>query len=149
MSLRFLALVLATLLLAACASSPGGHRGYDRGYDRGYARCLDCGTVERIEVVHGERRASGGGAILGGIVGGVIGNQIGSGDGRRAATAAGAIGGAVAGHQIEKSQNAAPSYDLFIRMDDGRRIVINQRDIGGIREGSYIELRGDRVYLLR
>ena len=145
MPTRLAAIVLTALVLTACASGPGGHRSHDGGY----ARCQDCGTVERIEVVRGERTSSGGGAILGGIVGGVLGNQVGSGSGRRAATAVGAIGGAVAGDQIEKSQNAGPSYDVFIRMDDGRRIVVNQRDIGAIREGSYIELRGSRIVQLR
>ena len=142
---RHALIALSALLLAACASSPAPYRGQDGGY----ARCLDCGTVERIEVVGGERTSSGGGAVLGGIVGGVVGNQIGSGDGRRAATAVGAIGGAVAGNEIEKSRNAAPTYDLFVRMDDGRRIVLNQRDIGPIREGSYIQVRGNDAVLLR
>lgn len=146
MLLRSALISLFALVLVACASGP--NRGY-RSYDDGYARCQSCGTVERIEEVRGERSASGGGAILGGIVGGVIGNQIGSGDGRRAATGVGAIGGAVAGHQIEKNRNAAPTYDLFIRMDDGRRIVVNQRDIAGIREGSYIDLRGSTAVPLR
>ncbi|HBK55969.1 MAG TPA: peptidoglycan-associated outer membrane lipoprotein precursor [Xanthomonadales bacterium] len=149
MSIRLVSVLLSTLILAACASTSGGYRDYDRGYDGRHARCYDCGTVERIKVVRGERRSSGAGAVLGGIIGGVIGNQIGSGDGRRAATAVGAIGGAVAGDQIEKNQNAGPSYDLFIRMDDGERIVINQRDIGTIREGTYIELRNGKVHELR
>ncbi|MDZ4348430.1 MAG: glycine zipper 2TM domain-containing protein [Xanthomonadaceae bacterium] len=150
MSTRFALVILSALFLAACATSPGGNRGYsDRGYDDGYARCQSCGTVERIEVVRGERSSGGGGAVLGGIIGGVIGNQIGSGDGRRAATAVGAIGGAVAGNQVEKNRNAAPTYDLFIRMDDGRRIVVNQREIGGIREGSYIEMRGSEAFQVR
>lgn len=144
MILRLALISLFVSVLAACASDPGY-----RGYDRGYARCLDCGTVERIEEVYGERRSSGGGAILGGIVGAAIGNQIGSGDGRRAATAAGAIGGAVAGDQIEKNRNASLQFDIFIRMDDGRRVVVRQRDLRGIREGSYIELHGDTAYLLR
>lgn len=144
MILRLALISVFASVLAACASSPGY-----RSHDRGYARCLDCGTVERIEEVYGERRSGGGGAILGGIVGAAIGNQVGSGDGRRAATAAGAIGGAVAGDQIEKNRNASLQFDLFIRMDDGRRVVVRQRDLRGIAEGSYIELRGDTAYLLR
>ena len=126
----FISLAMAALL-SACAS--GGYsssqrhssedRSYqDRSYD-GYARCHDCGVVERIERVYGERRADGGGAILGGIVGGVLGNQVGSGDGRKAATVAGAIAGGIAGNTIEKNNNAAPVFELYVRMDDGRRLV--------------------------
>lgn len=145
MSMRIFAIILATSILGACASN-GYHRGYGQA-PGGYAYCQRCGVVERIERYDGERRASGGGAVAGAIIGGVLGNQVGSGSGRRAATAAGAIAGGVAGHQIEKNVNAAPTYDLFIRMDDGRRIVLTQRDLRGIREGSRIEVTGNTARL--
>lgn len=144
MTSRILLISLLSLFLAACASSGGGYG--QRPYD-GYARCMDCGTVERIEEVRGERTSSGGGAVLGGIVGGVLGNQVGSGSGRKAATVAGAVGGAIAGNAIERETNAAFTYDVFIRMDDGRRIVVNQRDLGGIRTGSYVRVSGNRATL--
>lgn len=143
MNIRLILLPVLALFLAACASSPQ----YGGGYGGGYARCYDCGTVERIEEVRGERQATGTGAVLGGIVGGVLGNQVGSGSGKKAATAAGAIAGAVAGNELEKNVQAAPTYDIFIRMDDGRRIVVNQRDLGGIRVGSYVRVSGGRATL--
>ena len=152
---RFLMVSIFALTLTACASS--GPRYTDSGYNnsRGYsnvnrndyARCYDCGTVERIERTYGERTSSGGGAILGGIVGGVLGNQVGSGSGRKAATVAGAIAGGVAGNNIEKNNNSAQMYELFLRMDDGRRIVLSQRDLRGIREGSRIQVRGNSARL--
>lgn len=151
---RFLSLSFCALMLTACASgggySNGGYsdRGYNSGRYDGYARCYDCGTVERIEQVYGERSASGGGAILGGIVGGVLGNQVGSGSGRKAATVAGAIAGGVAGNNIEKNRNSAGMYELSVRMDDGRRIVVDQRDLNGIREGSYVKVSGGRARLM-
>ena len=153
---RFLTLSFCALLLTACASGGGysnsnsgySDRGYNSGRYDGYARCYDCGTVERIERTYGERTASGGGAILGGIVGGVLGNQVGSGSGRKAATVAGAIAGGIAGNNIEKNNNAAGMYELFVRMDDGRRIVVDQRDLNGIREGSYVTVSGGRARLL-
>lgn len=147
--MKIRALIIATLALFLAACATGGGYGYgQRPYDGGYARCYDCGTVERIEEVRGARQASGAGAVLGGVIGGVLGNQVGSGSGRKAATAAGAIGGAVAGHEVEKNVQAAPAYDIFIRMDDGRRIVVNQRDLGGIRVGSYVRVDGGRARLL-
>jgi len=33
-------------------------------------------------------------------------------------------------------------------MDDGRRIIVNQADLNGIREGSYVRVSGNRARLL-
>lgn len=145
MKVRMLLIALATLFLAACATGPtGGGGGYGPAYGQGgsYARCNSCGVVEDIREVRGEGGSSGAGAVLGGLVGGVLGNQVGGGRGRTAATAAGAVGGAVAGNRIEQGQNLAPTYDIFIQMDDGRRLVVNQRDLAGIRVGSSVEITG-------
>lgn len=148
MMIRAVVISAVALLLGACASSGGsyGNRGYGNA-PGGYAYCQECGVVERIEQYSGERRAGGGGAVAGAIIGGVLGNQVGSGSGRKAATAAGAIAGGVAGHQIEKNVASGSRYDLFIRMDDGRRIVLTQRDLRGIREGDRIRVTGDSARL--
>lgn len=135
------------LSLGACATD-GGYYGNNRDYGNrgygnapsGYAYCQQCGVVERVEQYYGERRSGGGGAVAGAIIGGVLGNQVGSGSGRKAATVAGAIAGGVAGNQIEKNVRSAPRYDLFVRMDDGRRIVVTQRDLRGINEGSRVRV---------
>lgn len=145
---RIVFVAAIALTLGACASSGGYHGNRPYSSPDGYAYCQQCGVVERIERIYGERRAGGGGAVAGAIVGGVLGNQVGSGSGRKAATVAGAIAGGVAGNQIEKNTNAAPTYDLFVRMDDGRRIVLNQRDLHGIREGSRIRVSGNSARLL-
>lgn len=142
---RLLTLAFASLLLAACAS--GGSRYYG-GPSDGYARCYDCGRVERIETVYRQRESSGAGAVLGGIVGGVLGNQVGSGSGRKAATVAGAIAGGVAGNELEKDRRSAPLYELYVRMDDGRRLVVTQRDLNGIRTGSYVRVYNDVARLI-
>ncbi|MGE0208511.1 MAG: hypothetical protein AB7S42_05145, partial [Lysobacteraceae bacterium] len=75
------------------------------------------------------------------------GNQIGSGSGRAAATAAGAIAGGMVGNNAERNASSAPWYELYIRMDDGRRIVVSQRDLNGVREGAYIHISNGRAYL--
>ena len=151
MKFRFLVAAASALVLSACATGPAYHGRTHAGYsDNGYqaARCASCGTVERIEQVNGDRSTSGTGAVVGGIVGGVLGNQVGKGDGRKAATVAGVVAGAVVGNQIEKNQNG-PSFDIYVRMDDGRRLIFNQRDLGGIREGSYVQAEGSAVRLVR
>lgn len=145
MKLRLFITTALILLLAACASP--SQRGYGPN-NSGYARCYDCGRVERIDTYYGERRSTGGGAVLGGIVGGVLGNQVGGGSGRKAATVAGAIAGGVVGNELEKDSRSAPVHELSIQMDDGRRLVVTQQDLNGIREGSYVRVSSNRARLL-
>lgn len=153
MKYRLILIALASLALAACATGPGYGPGYNQGqggyYGGGQARCNTCGTVEDIREVYGDGGTTGGGAVLGGVVGAVAGNQVGGGSGRTAATVAGAAAGAYAGNAIERNRNQAPTYDIYVRMDDGRRVVINQRDLGGIRSGSYVEVTGTGSVRLR
>ncbi len=144
MNLRLLFTAALVVLLAGCVSPSS--RGY--GPSDGYARCYDCGRVERIERTYGERQSAGGGAILGGIVGGVLGNQVGGGSGRTAATVAGAIAGGVVGNELEKDRASSARYELYVLMDDGRRIIVNQADLNGIREGSYVRINGNRARLM-
>lgn len=151
MRLRSFLAVIPALALAACVAPGGYYSGQGGHYGQpptdGYARCMECGVVERIDRVYGEAQSGGGGAILGGIIGGIVGNQIGGGSGRAAATVAGAIAGGVVGNNAERNANAAPWYELYLRMDDGRRIVVSQRDLHGIREGAYIRISNGQAYL--
>ena len=39
------------------------------------------------------------------------------------------------------------SYDVHVRMDDGRTVVINQRDLAGIRENTYVRVVNGKVVL--
>jgi outer membrane lipoprotein SlyB len=147
-------LIISALMavgLSACASG-----GYDRGYGYndgrpayGQSRCNTCGVVERIEVAsRGSAGNSGGGAVAGAIIGGVLGSQIGSGDGRKAATVAGAIAGGVAGNRIERNVRDRDVYQVFVRMDDGRLLVVEQGDLGRVREGSRVVVSGGNVRLI-
>ncbi len=146
MTIRIALLLVLASLLGACASGPryadqGGY-GYGQGYG---SSCRDCGTVERIVQISGDRRATGGGAVAGAVIGGVLGSQVGSGSGRDAATVAGAIAGGVAGHQTEKNVRAAPRYEITVRMNNGARLLYTQRDHHGLREGDYVISRGKSV----
>jgi len=84
------------------------------------AKCDNCGTVTDVKTVKKEGEGSGVGAVAGGVLGGVIGHQIGSGRGNTAATIVGAGAGAYAGHQVEKSQKSTTTYQVFVKMDDGK-----------------------------
>jgi outer membrane lipoprotein SlyB len=83
-------------------------------------KCDNCGTVTDVKTVKKEGEGSGVGAVAGGVLGGVIGHQIGSGRGNTAATIVGAGAGAYAGHQVEKSQKSTTTYQVFVKMDDGK-----------------------------
>jgi len=150
---------IASLALAGCATSPGGS--YGGGYGGGYGNnggydssrtCADCGIVTRINTVASGRTApSATGAVLGGIVGAVAGHEIsdhtgGSRGNKNIAAAAGAVGGALAGNQIQKNVTN-DTYDITVRMDDGRTVVVNQRDLAGIRENTYVRVVNGRVVL--
>ncbi|KFN47174.1 glycine zipper 2TM domain-containing protein [Arenimonas metalli] len=146
---------LATAGLAACSTAPrnSGYGYNDRGY--GYSepqRCYDCGRVERIEQVYGARENSRTGAVLGGLVGAVAAREIpkhGSDGKQNTATVAGAVAGAIAGNAIENKVNEE-TFDVHVRMDDGRRIVINTNRLpAGIREGAYVRVDGNRISPLR
>jgi len=123
-----------------------GNAGYSQG------RCADCGIVTRIDAVQSNRSApSATGAVLGGIVGAVAGRTIshetgGSKGNQNVATVLGAGAGAVAGNAIQNNVTGE-SYDVQVRMDDGRVLVINQRDLNGIRENTYVRVVNGRVVL--
>jgi len=104
----FLAVALATL-----ASFP--FTAFAQG-----TTCTDCGTLQSMRYVEEKGQASGVGAVAGGVVGGVLGHQIGSGRGNTAATIVGAGAGAYAGHQIEKNQKSTTTYQVVVKLEDGK-----------------------------
>jgi outer membrane lipoprotein SlyB len=150
---------IASLALAGCATSPGYSGGYNNGGSYGNSnngynqnQCQDCGIVTRIDTVASGRTApTATGAILGGIVGAVAGHEIsdhtgGSRGNKNIAAAAGAAAGALAGNKIQQNVTGN-SYDIQVRMDDGRVIVVNQKDLGGIRENTYVRVVNGRVVI--
>lgn len=145
------AALCASLALAGCATtSPGYGGGYGRGYAAAPADCYDCGTVTRIEQGAGSRTPNATGAVVGGVLGAAAGRELAKNktdsEGRRnAATIGGAVAGAAIGNAIQN--RAGTGYDIYVRMRDGRELVVSQDDLGGIREGSYVEVRNGRAYL--
>ena len=150
-------LIAAALTLTATACTTTAPRNPGYGYDDRPAysepqRCYDCGTVERIEPVYGARSNSRTGAVLGGVIGAVVAREVpthGSDGKKNTATVAGAVAGAVAGNAIENKVNEQ-TFDIHVRMDDGRRIVINRNSLGNdLRVGSHVRVDGNRVIPLR
>lgn len=153
--------LLASLVLASCATTAPGYGTTGSGYyppaSSNTASCYDCGTVTRIEVISTGSTSSvpnATGAVLGGIVGAAAGRELAGDDnkGRRnTATVAGAVAGAVAGNAIQNRVQAnngtGGSYNVYVRMNDGRTTVVTQNDLGGIREGSYVRVYNGRASL--
>lgn len=157
MKIRLFAIgATSALVLAGCASSPGYSSG---GYNNGgsysspsTSYCADCGIVERIDTIPSGRSApSATGAVLGGIVGAVAGRTIsdstgGSEGNKNVSTVAGAVAGAAAGNAIQ-NRTTGDTYNITVRMDDGRRLTINQHDLGGIRVNTYVRVQNGKVVL--
>jgi outer membrane lipoprotein SlyB len=153
--------LLASLALASCATTAPGYGTTSSGYyppaSSNTASCYDCGTVTRIEVISTGNTSSvpnATGAVLGGIVGAAAGRELAGDDnkGRRnTATVAGAVAGAVAGNAIQNRVQAnngtGGSYNVYVRMNDGRTTVVTQNDLGGIREGSYVRVYNGRAWV--
>lgn len=150
-------LIAAALTLTATACTTTAPRNAGYGYDSRPAysqpqRCYDCGTIERIETVYGARTNSRAGAVLGGVIGAVVAREVpthGSQGNKNTATVAGAVGGALAGNAIENKRNEE-TFDIHVRMDDGRRLVLNRNSLGnGVREGAYVRVDGNSLTPLR
>lgn len=144
----------ASLALAGCATSGYGSPGYGSApmSSGSSVNCYDCGTVTRIEMTGtGSTAPRATGAVLGGLVGAVAGrkiadNQTDSEGRKNTATVAGAVAGAVAGNAIQSRVNTG-SYNVYVRMNDGRTTVVTQNDLGGIREGSAVRIYNGRASL--
>ncbi len=148
------AAVFATLAMAGCATTSPGY-GYGNAPPvSNNSSAYDFGTVTRIEMTSstGSNVPNATGAVLGGIVGAAAGRELADdkSKGRQnTATVAGAVAGAVAGNAIQNrvQANNSGSYNVYVRMNDGRTTVVSQSDLGGIREGSSVRVQNGRAWL--
>lgn len=148
------ATALVALAMAGCATtSPNYDRGYGNAPVYNGSRCYDCGTVTRIEMTSTGRSSvpNATGAVLGGIVGAAAGRELADDESKgrqNTATVAGAVAGAVAGNAIQNRVQANNnSYNVYVRMDNGRTQVVSQNDLGGIREGSHVRVENGQAWL--
>ena len=151
MKIRLISAAAAAMLaLAGCATtSPNSSYGYGSALPPSTGACYDCGTVTRIDTLAGAQNSGATGAVLGGVVGAAAGRTLAKDEskGRRnTATVAGAAAGALAGAAIQRNMNNA-SYNVTVRMNDGRMVTVTQSDLGGIRERSYVRVYDGRAWL--
>jgi len=82
--------------------------------------CANCGVVDSIRVIEHRGQGTGLGAVAGGLTGMLVGNQFGRSNGRAAMTLLGGVGGAYAGNEIEKNTKKSTSFEIRVRLDNGR-----------------------------
>ena len=102
--------------------------------------CANCGRVESVRTIKQRAEGSGVGAAGGAILGGLLGNQVGGGNGRKLATVAGAVGGAVVGNQVEGNMKARTTYEIQVRMDNGKSRTFNLQNLNGYSAGDRIKI---------
>ena len=144
------ATAIASLALAGCATTSPGYGGYGSPQPSSTAACYDCGTVQRIDTVGTGARSGVAGAVIGGVVGAAAGRELADDESKgrqNTATVAGAVAGAVAGSAIQRNMSGGTSYNVQVRMNDGRIVTVTQTDLGGIREGSYVRVYDGRAWL--
>lgn len=161
MKIRKTSMLLAGLLgtvmmvLAGCASNGyGNQRGYNDYGSSNRGNCSMCGRVtdvQRVYAGNGGNHDAVIGTVIGAVVGAALGNQVGKGDGRKAATVGGAVAGGAIGHHVGSGQGnrGEDAWRVDVRLNDGRRATVTQRDNPRVRVGDYVEVRGNHVYRQR
>ena len=57
------------------------------------------------------------------------------------------MGGAVAGNAIQNRVQSQSVYEVHVRLDNGRMTMVTQDELGGVREGSYVNVANGRAYV--
>jgi outer membrane lipoprotein SlyB len=121
---KWMTLLLVSLVLAGCASSRSGEV-----YSRDQARremLVRTGVVESIRQVAMEGTHSGVGTIAGGAVGGVAGSTMGGGKGQIVGAIVGAVIGGLAGSAAEEGLTKKNALEITVRLDNGQLIAVVQ-----------------------
>jgi len=108
-----------------------------------HAASASVGRIVEIDPIKTRPKGSGAGAVAGGVVGGVLGNQV---FGGTAATVIGAAGGAVAGNNLERNhRSGVTGYRVTVRLDNGHQRTFTPSQVGGLRVGDRVRIRGERL----
>ena len=95
------------------------------------AECTTCGRVERITAAPASAAGKGHGAVLGGVVGG------GGRTGQHAAAPA------------TSGSGASEHVRIVVLLDSGRRLILTQPRVSGMKVGSRVRVERSRAVLLR
>ena len=122
--LKIATLILASLILTACASSRSGDV-----YTREQARremSVRLGVIESVREVQMEGTHTGAGTLAGAGIGGVAGSTLGNGRGSVVGAIVGAVAGGIAGSAIEDKVTRKNALEITVRLDNGQMIAVVQ-----------------------
>lgn len=130
-----LALVVATLALAACAAP---------GTQAPGAMEVRQGKIEQITPIQLQNNHHAGiGAVIGGVAGLGVGSLIGGGTGRDVAMVLGTVGGALAGNEVQKKyEKPVPGQQIIVRTNSGVLVSVTQPANPGLRTGQRVYIEG-------
>ena len=138
-ALRFVSVLLISLILGGCASSRSGDV-----YSRDQARremVVRTGVIESVREVTMEGTKSGAGTFAGAAVGGVAGSTVGGGKGHIVGAILGAVAGGIAGSAVEEHVTKKNALEITVKLDGGQLIAVVQE------MGEYFH-PGERVRVL-
>lgn len=121
---KFFSVMLASLVLIACASSNSGSV-YKRE-DARKVQTVKTGIVESVRQVKLEGTKSPVGTVAGGAIGGIAGSSIGGGRGSAIAAVIGAVAGGLAGSAAEEVVTRKDGIEITVKLDGGGLIAIVQ-----------------------
>ena len=134
--------MLAALLIAGCAGSPGESDGGAQGKPREQAEVKEFpGVVEAVREVQIDTPSSGVAPMAGAVIGGTVGGSVGSGRGASVGAVIGTVAGAVAGEAA--TQTTAPGLEITVRLDGGRVVAITQPAGETFQPGDRVRVRSD------
>ena len=109
-------------------------------YDTNQILTYKTGVVEDVRKVI--IKDDGSGVMIGAMSGTVLGSVFGKGKGNVLSTLIGGLTGALAGYELDK----ANAEELFIKLDDGRDIVVVVKGVD-IKKGDRVRiiLKGSRI----
>ena len=132
--------VVASAVLAGCASPGLGGGNYTRGQTRGEMN-VRLGTVETVRDVVIDARESGTGTLTGAALGGVAGSTLGRGNKAEVAGAiAGAVIGGLVGSGIEKSANDRKGIEVTVKLEGGKLVAITQEKDEEFKVGDRVRI---------
>ncbi|OQW69180.1 MAG: hypothetical protein CTY27_00970 [Methylotenera sp.] len=121
---KLFAIVLLSILTAACASSNSGSV-YKRD-DARKVQTVKTGVVESVRTVKLEGTKSPIGTVAGGAIGGIAGSSVGGGRGSAIAAVIGAVVGGLAGSAAEEGITRKDGLEITVKLDGGALIAIVQ-----------------------
>lgn len=135
--------LLAAFIVTGCANTDIYSGNVYEGSQAKEARSISYGTIVSVRPVkiQADNRGVIGG-VGGGVLGGIAGSTIGGGTGQAVAAAVGAIAGAIGGSKIEEKLSQVDALELVIKKDDGKEIVVVQKEDSSLVKGARVRIVG-------